>query len=337
MQRAFARTLLVGGGITYVSSYLTGNNQKQRLSYRGSALCASSEETSRLRATEADRHFQRYKHIPKPREIHSIVPRRERGKGILVIGDVHGCYSELLLLHEAAVKENGNDEFQYVVLVGDLVNKGPESISVIRHVRATPNWLSVRGNHDDGALAAMLDDQVQSTKVKYKWIFEAEQAHPQDDGYKSISDDDVQWMADLPYTLRLEGSMLNEENDTLIVHAGLIPGVSLNDQATETMVTIRDVQPVHYSNNDQVTYHMKNRCLGNDGAVAGPTVNWTTVWSGPEHVIFGHDAKRGLQLRERTTGLDTGCCYGKELTGIMLPERKLVSVKALALHSPIVD
>ena len=320
-----------------MSSYLTGNNEKQRPCYCPSALCASSDKTSRLGATEADKHFQRYKHIPKPREIHSIVQKRECGKGVLVIGDAHGCYSELLLLYEAAVKENDNEEFQYVVLVGDLVNKGPESISVIRHVRTTPNWLSVRGNHDDGALAAMLGDQDQSTKVKYKWIFEAEQANPPDDGFKSISDDDVQWMADLPYTLRIDGSMLNEEKDTLIVHAGLIPGVALKDQATETMVTIREVQPIYRCNNDQVTYHVKNCYIGDNDGVVGSLVNWTTVWSGPEHVIYGHDAKRGLQLREWTTGLDTGCCYGKELTGIILPERKLVSIKALAAYSAIVD
>ena len=51
---------------------------------------------------------------------------------------------------------------------------------------------------------------------------------------------------------------------------------------------------------------------------------WGKVWSGPEHVIFGHDAKRGLQTHTYVTGLDTGVCHGKQSTGIILPDRRLV-------------
>mmetsp|Transcript_24403 Transcript_24403/g.34391 ORF Transcript_24403/g.34391 Transcript_24403/m.34391 type:complete len:141 (+) Transcript_24403:937-1359(+) len=71
----------------------------------------------------------------------------------------------------------------------------------------------------------------------------------------------------------------------------------------------------------------------------GQPVPWATVWNGPQRVIFGHDARRGFQRYEGdwAIGLDTGACYGKQLTGIILPEKKIVSVDAVDEHCPIVS
>lgn len=86
--------------------------------------------------TPADEFFKENKKIPLPLIVHATLAElsalatikqeennpdeNKTQKNILVIGDVHGCYDELLELHAKAVKENDSTQFQYVILVGDL-------------------------------------------------------------------------------------------------------------------------------------------------------------------------------------------------------------------------
>ncbi len=88
---------------------------------------------------------------PKPSDYHRLISDEESKTiaRLIVIGDVHGCLNELkLLLHQCEYCYHNNDR---VLLLGDLVNKGPYSAEVIQFAREN-NFFSIRGNHDDFAL-----------------------------------------------------------------------------------------------------------------------------------------------------------------------------------------
>ncbi len=322
-----------------ISSVANGAGRRRSLGSQQNQLASRKkipEETSgvpttrRAYKTEADQHFQRCQKIPLPPIVHdnlerllakgkersTITPLNEKELNrnndhqsvrILVIGDVHGCIDELKsLVQKATMDHNKGRQFRAIVLVGDLCNKGPCSAQVIRYVRSQQDWFSVRGNHDDRALMAALGDVECCSKPKYEWV-------------NSLSDEDVAWMSDLPYTISISKTMFNndetsptEHHDFIVVHAGLNPTiVDLESQDTKTLVTVRDLK------------------------VSEKSLAWANVWQGPQLVLFGHDAKRGLQRERFAIGLDSGCCYGKALTGIILPEMEFVTVNAIREHCPI--
>lgn len=60
---------------------------------------------------------------------------------------------------------------------------------------------------------------------------------------------------------------------------------------------------------------------------------WASVWTGPHFIVFGHDAVRGLQAYPYALGLDTGCVYGRQLSAVRWPSKKMVSVPCLSKHT----
>jgi len=98
--------------------------------------------------------------------------------------------------------------------------------------------------------------------------------------------------------------------EVAVVHAGAVAGVPLEKQDREHLLTLRSIR-------DDGTPSKR---------VEGTP--WAKLWQGPERLVFGHDAVRGLQQYRFATGLDTGCVYGGRLTALILPEQRLVSVPA---------
>lgn len=210
----------------------------------------------------------------------------------LVVGDVHGCLAELDQLLELAFREGDRQ----VVLAGDLVAKGPDSSGVLRRAREL-GALAVRGNHDQKL-------------IRWRQAVQAGEAEPPSLGEEhaeaavQLDEGDWAYLKSLPYYLRLE------EHRAIVVHAGLVPGVPLEEQREQDMLNMRSIRA--------------------DGSASKRIegVPWASRWPGPELVLFGHDAVRGLQMYAHAVGLDTGCVYGGRLSGYLLPEGRLVQVDA---------
>lgn len=213
----------------------------------------------------------------------------------LVVGDVHGCLDELLALLAAA----GRAPRDRVVLVGDLVCKGPNSDGVVRWARES-NADAVLGNHDAHVLRALHGDP--------------KAGHAHRAVAETLSAADVAWLESRPLFLRLDPVAARPY---VVIHGGLVPGIPLEQQTRDHLLNLRSIT---------AEGEPSKRIVG---------APWASLWTGPEHVVFGHDAVRGLQKHPFATGLDTGCVYGRELTALVLPEGELVSVPALQAYAPM--
>lgn len=213
----------------------------------------------------------------------------------IVIGDVHGCLEELeALLRACAV--TASDQ---VVLVGDLVAKGPDSVGVIQFVRER-GFEAVLGNHDAHLLRVRHPEPDRPVKGEHKKIAQ------------HLSEADWAWLEARPLTLALAA------HGVRVVHAGLVPGVAVEQQRREDLLNLRSITPEGLPSKRV------------DGGAP-----WASLWRGPEHIVFGHDAVRGLQHHPFATGLDSGCVYGRSLTALILPAHEQVSVRARQAYAPM--
>jgi hypothetical protein len=216
----------------------------------------------------------------------------------IVIGDVHGCAEELeSLIHECDWKPG-----ERLVLTGDLVGKGPYSQRVLALARSY-GAQAVLGNHDAHALRAR--DYANGRRP----ADELPPGREHQQVAEALEPADFAYLEQLSLFIRL-GPEQPGEPETVVVHAGVVPGVPLERQRRKHLLTLRSIR----SDGKPTKY-----------LVVQP---WAAVWRGPERIVFGHDALRGLQLYPWATGLDTGCVYGGRLTALILPERRLVSVPA---------
>lgn len=97
---------------------------------------------------------------PEPKQKHLVLDEGAVKEKILIVGDVHGCLDELKELLAKCAFDPSNTT---LILVGDLVNKGPYSAETVRYVRSI-GALCVRGNHEESALTCALKIEHKSAR-----------------------------------------------------------------------------------------------------------------------------------------------------------------------------
>ncbi len=135
----------------------------------------------------------------------------------IVVGDLHGCYDELMEMLESV----GFGQDDRVVCVGDLVTKGPKNREVLELFMTDARFRTVIGNHDLALRRKWLGEKVklkESQKATHKEL-------------KSEKEKYLPFLNKLPFTIDL--------GTHLVVHAGLRPDVALYSQTSEDMTLLR--------------------------------------------------------------------------------------------------
>jgi hypothetical protein len=247
-------------------------------------------------------------------------------KRLVVIGDIHGCleeFDELLNLISYS-KENTN-----LILVGDFLERGPDSIGVIRKIQEN-NILSVLGNHEDKFIRYHNHQDIflktgKKNPMKPLSTLSTEV-------FNKLTDDDWTWLSNLPLKL-------NPISNLYVMHAGASPNHPIDSQSKTFLTKIRFIDS---------DGNMKS--LNPDFSQPENTIYWTEKWNGFESIIYGHAVHKDFQVRfdDRKNGvfclgIDTGCVFDGSLTAAIINSPstftniEFVQVKALKEYVNLKD
>ncbi len=270
---------------------------------------------------------------------------------LLAIGDLQGCLASLQRLLDRAPAD------ARLLFVGDIVNRGPQSLETLRFVRALGDRATVLlGNHDLHLLAVDADIRPQHADDTLRQILVAPDRAEL-----------IDWLRHRP--------LAHVEAGALFVHAGVLPPWTVEktlslarevearlraDDYREFLATMYGNAPARWD--DGLEGADRLRCAINaltrlrfvaadgtmnlkikEGAHAAPPglVPWfdhpqrlTHPARGGLPVVFGHWSTLGLLNRPDAVCLDTGCVWGGRLTAMNWPERRIVQVSCPQTRVP---
>ncbi len=209
---------------------------------------------------------------------------------LIAIGDIHGCSKELEdLLEKLDLKKDDR-----LILLGDLVNRGPNSARVVELAREHAT-VSLLGNHELRLLNyRKTDDPTHLKKYDYETL-------------DQLRGKDWDYLEAMPLTY--------EDLDTgvVFVHGGFVPSKPWQKQPARIVTRVQVID----KNGEP-----RKRSEAPDGT------HWSELWQGPPFVVYGHTPRPDISATKWTLGIDTGCCLGTALTAYVLPEKRIVQVKA---------
>lgn len=162
------------------------------------------------------------------------VPSAANARRLLVVGDVHGMDAALARLLDRVAFDAARD---HVVAVGDLVAKGPESPAVVARLMRL-NASAVRGNHEDRVLLSRAEAAA-ARGLRARLASPDAELHRGQAAHlavaRSLSQPQLDWLAGLPLVLDARPLPL------YVVHAGLVPGLTLDRQDPWAVMNMRSL------------------------------------------------------------------------------------------------
>lgn len=266
------------------------------------------------------------------------------------IGDLQGCYASLqALLHKVGF----NKTHDCLWFVGDLVNRGPDSLACLRFVRDLDARASVvLGNHDLHLLAVADGESKLGRRDTIQQILDAPDC-----------DELLAWLRNR--------KMLHADGAYLMVHAGLLPQWSLAQAmalAAEIESALRGKgrraflknmygdEPSRWS--ESLTASSRQRLVTNamtrmrilnendelDLQFKGPVEALppgTAPWFTKRHpsfadktILAGHWSALGLHITPTYIGLDSGCAWGQQLSAFRLEDRAIFQIECAEVPRP---
>ena len=269
------------------------------------------------------------------------------------IGDLQGCHAETVTLVEAilAREHELNHAPPRVLFCGDLINRGPDSLSTLRYVQALSQGSdgridAVLGNHDLHLLAVANGIRPESGSDTLDTILAA----PDREAL-------LHWLRHRPMALCA--------NDNLLVHGGVLPQWTVQQAmalAGEVEAALRSdawtgFLAEMYGNlpdrwDDGLRGAARLRCVVNaltrmrfctadgvmdfkmkESASADPATGLMPWFAVPGRrtadvtVVFGHWSALGLRIEPNLVALDSGCVWGGQLSAVCLDDKSLLQVQ----------
>ncbi len=229
-----------------------------------------------------------------------------------IIGDIHGCFDELVELleelgYEISTQPNGETVVQpsqgrKAIFVGDFVDRGPKVTEVLRLVmgmQKTGAAICVPGNHDVKLVRALRGKNVNPTHGLAESLSQLEQESTE---FKTQI---AEFLNDLVSHYVLDNGKL------VVAHAGM--RAELQGRASGR---VREFALYGETTGETDDFGLPIR------------VDWADEYRGPGMVVYGHTPVAEPKWVNRTINIDTGCVFGGKLTALRYPEKELVSVPA---------